>query len=220
MTDSLPPPAPPPVHSESKGRNCWIVGCSGCLIALLVLVLLGVAGMWWLKKTFMVEPFEPIELSETDAQRADAKLKSLKLLDDQGQISREFVMPPEGLRLTENEVNYWISQQDTEIKDAVRLDFEPGQVRGEFRWNTSGSKQRWNLSGTISVEQTADELDIRLLDLRMGGFTLPASMMNEIGSENLAAEMFSDPQTKKDFQEKVEKIEILKDEILLVPKRK
>jgi hypothetical protein len=219
MTDTLPPPAPPPVQSESKGRSCWIVGCSGCLIALLVLVLLGFAGMWWLRKTFMVEPFDPIEISETEAAAADAKLKSLNLLNEQGQISDEFEMPPEGLRLTESEVNYWISKQDPEIADAVRLDFEPGLIRGEFRWGEPGSQQRWNLSGTISVEQKEDELDIRLLDLRMGGFALPDSVMKEIGAENLAAEAFADPETKKDFQEKVEKIEILKDEILLIPKK-
>ena len=128
-------------------------------------------------------------------------------------------MPADGLRLTETEVNYWISQQDVEYSDAVRLDFEPGQSRAEMRWGEPGSKQRWNLSGTISVEQVEEGLDVRLLDLRMGGFALPASVMDEVGTENLAAEMFSDPQTRKDFQEKVEKIEILKDEILLIPKK-
>ena len=220
MTDTLPPPAPPPVQSESKGRNCWIMGCSGCLIVILLVVVLGFVGMWWLRKTFMVEPFEPIEITETQAAAADVKLKSLNLLNDDGQVSEDFTMPPGGLRLTETEVNYWISQQNVEYADAVRLDFEPGQIRAELRWGDPGSMQRWNLSGTISVEQTPEELDVRLLDLRMGGFKLPQSVMDEVGTENLAAEMFSDPQTKKDFQEKVEKIEILKDEILLVPKKR
>ena len=219
MTDTLPPPAPPPVQSESKGRNCWIVGCSGCLIVILLVVVLGFVGMWWLRKTFMVEPFEPIEISQTEAAAADAKLKSLNLLDEEGQVSDDFEMPPGGLRLTETEVNYWISQQNVEYADMVRLDFEPDEIRAEMRWGEPGSTQRWNLSGTVSVEQVDDGLDVRLLDLRMGGFALPSSVMEEIGTENLAAEMFSDPQTKQDFQEKVEKIEILKDAILLVPKK-
>jgi len=218
MTDNLPPPSPPPVQSESKGRNCWIVGCSGCLIALLVLVLLSFAGMWWLRKTFMVEPFEPIEITEQQAAEAEAKLTSLNLLTEEGEAMEEFTMPPGGLRLTETEVNYWISKQNHELSDSVRVDFEPGQIRTELRLGEDGSLQRWNLSGTVSVEQTEDSLDIRILDLRMGGFALPEAMMKEVGAENIAEEMFADPQTRKDFQEKVEKIEVLKDEILLIPK--
>jgi hypothetical protein len=220
MPENLKPPAPPPVQSESKGRNCWLVGCSGCLIVLLLMVLLGFAGIWWVRKTFMVEPFDPIELSETEAAKAEEKLKSLNLLGEDGQAVEEFEMPEEGLLLSENEVNYWISQQDEELADSVRLDFEPGQIRAELRWAEPGSQQRWNLSGTVSVEQTETGLDVRLLDLRMGGFALPKAVIDEAGKENLAAEVFSDPEVQKDFQEKVEKIEVLKDQILLVPKKK
>lgn len=220
MTDTLPPPAPPPVQSETKGRNCWIVGCSGCLIALLVIVLLGFAGMWWLRKTFLVEPFEPVEISETQARAADAKLKSLNLLNDEGQISDDFEIPAEGLRLTETEVNYMISQQDFDMSDGLRVDFEPGQIRVELRQGAAGSMQRWSMSGTVTLKQTEEELDARLIDVRMGPFALPKSFMDELGKENLLEEMFSDPQTKQDFQDNVDTIEIQKDAILIVPKGK
>lgn len=220
MPENLKPPAPPPVQTEAKGRNCWIVGCSGCLIALLVVVLLLAAGFWWIKKTFIVEPFEPIEISETESAAADAKLKELKILDENGQISQDFEVPAEGLLLTETEVNYLISQQDSELADSLRLDFEPDQIRADFRLGEPGSLQRWNLSGTVSVKQTEEGLDVRLLDLRMGGFALPKSVMEEIGTENIAAEAFSDPEVQQNFQENVEKVEVRKDEILLVPKAK
>lgn len=219
MTDALPPPVPAKSETQKKGRNCWVVGCSGCLIGIALLVIIGMVVTWQVKRAFMVEPFEPIEMTQTEEANAEAKLKALNLLESEGNAPEDFEIPEQGLVLSEDEMNYWISRMDNEFSDAVRLDFEPGEVTAEMRMG-EGSGKRLSVMATLTVVQTEEDLDVRLIDLKLGKFSLPNSMKEEYRKENLALEAFSDPETKEAFQSRVEKIEILKDEILFVPKKK
>ncbi|MGA0369896.1 MAG: hypothetical protein ACO3N7_10645 [Kiritimatiellia bacterium] len=218
MTDSLPPPISPPSETPKSGRNCWVVGCSGCLIVLAVIVLLGMLISWQIKRTFLVEPFEPVQLSPQEEKAAQLKLESLNLLEEGGKSPEKLEIPQQGLLLTEDEMNYWISTQDNELADSVRLDFEPGELTAEVRMGEPGGK-RWNLKARLSVVHEDNLLDVRLLDLKLGRFSLPASLMDEFAKENLATETFEDPETRAAFESRVERIEILKDQILFIPRR-
>jgi hypothetical protein len=219
MTDPLTPPAPPPVTSDSKGKNCWVIGCGGCLIALLVLVLVVVGIGMWIKNTFLVEPFEPVSPAATEQARMEEKFRSYNLLNDSGQLADEFTVPEDGMVLTEDEVNYLISTYVDDLSDSVRIDFEPGEITANIRVGEPGSQDRWSLSARISLEQTESGLDVRLLDVTMGGFALPKDVMAEIGAENLAEDAFSDPEFREQFEQNVEKIEVQKDQILLLPRK-
>ena len=218
MTDTLPPPTPKPPANQKSGRNCWVVGCGGCLVLIAALVVIGMIISWQIKRNFLVEPFEPIELSSTEEVQVQQKLQALNLLDEEGEASEEFELPPQGVVLTEAEMNYWISTLDSELADSVRLDFEPGVLTAEVRAGAEGEK-RWRLAATLSVLYQDNVLDVRLLDLKLGSFSLPESVMSEVKNENLASEAFEDPQTREEFESKVERIEILQDEILFVPKK-
>jgi len=217
MTDLLPPPVPAQPPSEEKGRNCWLIGCSGCLIVLALFVVFCMVIFWQVKKNFMVEPFEAVGFTQAEKTKAETKLKDLKLLDSDGKVSEDFEMPKEGLILTEDEVNYWISQLETDLADSVRVDFEPGELTAKLRFG-EGKGKRLLFIAKLSVTHEDNVVDIRLIDLTFGKFSLPKFFKEQIGAENLAAEAFADPETQKTFESNVEKIELQKDQILFVPK--
>lgn len=217
MTDLLPPPVPVQAPSEEKSRNCWLVGCSGCLIILALFVISCMVIFWQVKKNFMVEPFEDVDFTQAEKTMAETKLKDLKLFDSDGKVSEDFEMPKEGLILTEDEVNYWISQMDTDLADSVRIDFEPGELTAKLRFG-EGKGKRLLFIAQFSVPHEDNAVDIRLSDLRFGKFSLPQSLKEELVAENFATEFFADPKTQKTFESKVEKIELQKDQILFAPK--
>lgn len=217
MTDTLPPPMPARSPDPKKGRNCWLVGCSGCLIALLLLILVVGIGFWSLKRSLMVDPFGPVEMSAVEKSEAEAKLQSYNMLDSDGRMPDDFTFPEGGILLTENEVNYWISRMGNELSDAVRLDFEPNYIGAELRVGETGSS-RWLIKAEVSVEQTESGPDIRLINARLGSFGLPKSILEEISKENLMEEMVEDAESREEIKTHVERIEVLKDQIRIVPK--
>lgn len=221
MTDqTLPPPVPRQDQQKSGGRNCWVIGCSGCLIVLLVLIVAGWLLSWQIKRGFSSEPFEPIELSEAQKRESEAKLRSAGMLE--GREEAEVQLPEEGLVLTEADLNYLISR-NPDIADVVRVDLEPERIRAEMRVpldENDPDGKRLTLGGTIDVRQKGEVLEIYLTELKIGNFSLPKSLMREMGKEDLGAEIFSDPETRRQFRENVERVEVRKDEILIVPKPK
>lgn len=200
-----------------KGRNCWLVGCGGCLIALLILILIVAAAFWAFKRSVMVDPFEPVEMSAVEKEQAEAKLQSYNMLDSKGELPEDFTFPEEGIVLSEQEVNYWISRLDNELSDTVRLDFEPNYIGAEIRAG-EGGKSRWLIKAEVSVEQTESGPDIRLINARIGKFGLPKSILKEINKENLMDEMLEDEESREEIKAHVERIEVLKDQIRIVPR--
>ena len=218
MTDPLTPPAPPPVPNESKGKNCWIVGCSGCLIVVLVIFLGSVFAVNWAKNNFMTEPFEPLDLLPEEEARIEAKFEGLQMLNDQGGVREDFELPAGGLILTETEVNYMISNSNDDMADALRIDFEPGEVMAELRILFEEGGDHFRMSAGVSIEHVDGVLDVRLTNIGMGPFDMPAEILEDADSENLAEDFFEDDQAREAFQESIERIEVQKDQILIVPK--
>jgi hypothetical protein len=218
MTDTLPPPVPAQAPTPQKGRNCWLVGCSGCLIALLLLIAIVSVAFWSLRRSVMVDPFDPVELQPAEQAIADAKLQSFNLLNREGRLPDDFTFPAQGIQLTEREVNYWISKMDNELADAVRLNFEPGHITVEMRVGDR-SRSRWLINAELSVEQMESGPDVRLVNARLGRYGLPKAILEEISKENLIKELLDDQETRKEIESHVGRIEVLKDEILIIPKQ-
>ncbi|MEX2606645.1 MAG: hypothetical protein WD708_04805 [Kiritimatiellia bacterium] len=217
MTEPLPPPMPAQSADPDKGRNCWVVGCSGCLIAFLLLIVVVGIAFWSLKRSLMVDPFGPVEMTAVEKDIAEAKLTSYNMLNSDGKIPEDFTFPEGGILLTENEVNYWISRSGNDLSDAVRLDFEPNFIGAEMRIGDPGSS-RWLITAEVSVEQTESGPDIRLINARLGKFSLPKSFMEEISKENLMEDLLEDEESREEIKTHVERIEVLKDQIRIVPK--
>lgn len=210
---------PAQTPDPKKGRNCWVVGCGGCLIALLLLILAGSFAFWSLNRALRVDPFDPIEMTALEKAEAETKLQSYNLLDSAGRMPQDFTFPEDGIVLTENEVNYWISRMDNELSDAVRLDFEPDYIGAEIRVGGPG-RSRWLIKAEVSVVQTELGPDIRLINARFGKFGLPKALLEEISKDNLLEELVEDAESREQIKNHVQRIEVLKDQIRIVPKSK
>jgi len=218
MSDPVPPPATVAgMQAQKKGPSCWTIGCGGCLVMLLLMIGAGVYINWQIRKNFLVEPFEPLEVEEAERVEMDAKLEEMKQLQSEAEASGENWIPAEGLRLTEQEVNYWLSQEESDLQDSVRIDFEPDEISAELRVGDEGSIRRLKLSARISVKEGPDGLDVRIVDVKLGSFSLPEEILKELASENLAEDAIDDPEVQEQLKESVGGVEVLKDAILLLP---
>ncbi len=218
MTDTLPPPRLPNASSsEKKGRNCWLVGCGGCLGVLAIFIILSMVAVWQFKRTFMVEPFVPIELSASEETQMREKLESLNLLDADGNAPDKFEIPSEGMTLSEAEVNYWISSLDDTASDSVRVDFEPNEIIAELRLGNPGGK-RLMVKAIIGVPADAKSFDFELLDLKLGNISISEAMISKLADGNTEFSTDMDPEMQKELDSKLDRIEILKDEIRFIPK--
>lgn len=214
MTTHLPPPISSKTPDPKKSTNCWVVGCGGCLGMLALLILIGMV----IGRLVMVEPFKPVELSPSEVEASKMKLQALEMNNQTGSTQRRLRLPSDGIRFTEQEVNYWISQSGDEMAGMLRIDFEPGEVIAQLRAG-EGNGKRINLMGRVSMEKVGDQLDIRLLEIKLGKIPFPSAAISKFKDQNLMVEIFRDPEERKVFEESIESIEILKDQILIILKQ-
>lgn len=207
--------------SKHGGGNCWAVGCGGCLGVLVLMLALGWAGWMYMKRSLSVDAFDPMKITEVEKEEARGKLEAVRLLDsEKGEGGADVApIPEEGLVISERELNYWLSTQDPELAESVRLRLAPGALTAEVRAKMDGSDKRLGMRATVSVEQKGDVLDIRVRELKLGSFTLPKAVMRELAEENIGEEIFKDPEVRKAFNDTIERIEVREGEILLVPRR-
>jgi len=215
MTDTLPPPPPgAAVEAQPKKKvSCWAVGCGGCLLVLLILIGFGI----YIFNSLFDEPFEPLELAPAEKEQMDLRLDDIEKLQTQAEQNGENWIPAEGFRVTEQEINYWMSKESGEAGDAVRVDFEPGEIYAEIRTGEPGSDKRIKLGARVTVKEGPDGLDIRIVDVKVGKISLPKSVLEALASENLAQEMIDDPEVQNQLENSIGGVEILKDAILLLP---
>jgi hypothetical protein len=214
MTDHLPPPISSNTPAPKKATNCWVAGCGGCLGLLALLILTGMI----IGRLVMVDPFKPVELSATEIQASKLKIEALEMNTQSDVPKSGLRLQSDGIRFTEQEVNYWISQSSDEMAGMLRIDFEPGEIIAQLRAG-EGPGKRINLMGRVSVAKAGEQFDIRLLEVKLGKFPFPASAISKFKDKNLIEEIFRDPEERKLFEESIESIEILKDQILIIPKQ-
>lgn len=214
MSDVLPPPMSAREPEPAKSRNCWVVGCGGCLGGLALLVIAGMV----LASLVMAPPFEPVTLSPAERAQAEMKFRLLETQQAEGRMDPLRTEFGQGLELTEQEVNYWISQAPDAFAGMLRLDFEPGEITARLRVG-EGQGKRVQLVGRVSVKQTGDQLEIRLVEVRMGRLPLPASLMKAFQNRDLMQEIFPNPRDRELFETSIEHIEIEKDRIRVIPRK-
>ena len=228
MTDPLlppnapPPPVvsppggapPPPPPKTSSGKGCWMAGCGGCLILLIVMFLAGFFVVRSMRDALNQPPFPPLE-ELTPAERAtlETKKSMLESLEDETQPTR---IPPSGLLVTAREINAWLIQENEEMADAVRISTEPDILRVQARVGEGRSRVAFEIA--VSVVQVGDRLEMNIRDMRIGNFRVPRFIMKDLENEDLLRELFTDPQVRQGFSDVVERIEIREDGVLFVPR--
>ena len=216
-----------------RGRGCFFYGCltAFCLILITVVGVSVVVVMGARQAVkFAIEnsqdkPSGLPEVVSTDAE-VDALNDRLKKFGEA--LENEKAEPPEPLELTELELNQLIQDED-ELKGVVYVDFEPGEVLGKvslpldrFEWFSKDLKGRFlNGEGEFTVDITPQGLiDAHLQNLKLNdGKELPAQFKIQMRRENLAKDLNTDPDSSK-LIKRLDRIEILKDKIRLIPRKK
>lgn len=119
-------------------------------------------------------------------------------------------------------------QHEPELKGRVYVDFEPERIDGkvalpldQFSWFSKSFKGKYlNGEGEFTAEITEQGfLDVHLVDFKLGNLKdLPIQAKLQIQRENMAGELNRDENVRKVLK-KMDRLEILKDKVRLVPRK-
>ncbi|MFM7128544.1 MAG: hypothetical protein ACKO0V_04205 [bacterium] len=219
-------------NRSGSGRGCFFYGCLFSAIGLLLMVggggLMAFLGVRQLVNAVAsVAEDGPRKFPEVQAATADEVAALEKRLQAYSDAMKTDHPPTEPLELSETEVNQLINSNDN-LKGMVYIDFEPDLIKGEVSIPLDSFTTRFNkLRGKYlngEVELTAEItsqgfLDVHLKKLTAGnGKQVDANVVAQIGKENLAKEVNNDTEMVE-LLSKIEKLEILKDKVRLVPRK-
>lgn len=217
--------------AQDRRRGCFFYGCLTLLFASVMFLLMVVASLYFASRQltqFVMENADdkPAELTVVTATDEEIKAIHDRLKVFGEALEDENATPPQPLELSEREVNQLI-QHEPELKGRVYVEFEPGKVEGkvalpldQFAWFSKSFKGKYlNGEGQFTAEITDQGfLDVHLVDLKLGSQKdLPVQAKAQIQRENLAGEMNRDDDVRK-FLKKLDRIEILKEKVRLVPR--
>lgn len=214
------------------GRGCFFYGCLFSVIGLLLMfgggglmVFLGLRQV--VNAVASVAEDNPRKFPEVPVATVDEVASLEKRLKDYSDAMKTEHPPTEPLELSEMEVNQLINS-NASLKGMVYIDFEPDLIKGEVsipldNFTTQFKKLRGKyLNG--EVELTAEItsqgfLDVHLKKLKAGnGKQVDANVMAQLGKENMARDVNNDKEMVE-LLSKIEKLDILKDKVRLVPKK-
>lgn len=218
---------------EARGnRGCLFYGCLTVLGVFLIATVFTVAGLVIASRQlarFVAENAEdhPSGLPQVEVKSDEVKALKDRLKSFAEALEDEKKTPPEPLELTELEVNQLI-QEESELKGVVYVEFEPDRIDGRislplepFSRISSSLKGKY-LNGEAEFTAVITDqglLDVHLVNLKLGNKKdLPVQVKLELQRENLAKEMNADEETRKALK-RLDRLEILKDKIRLVPRK-
>ena len=218
---------------RGRGRGCFFYGCltAFCLILITVVGVSVVVVMGARQAVrFALENSEdkPSGLPEVVSTDEEVKVLSDRLKRFGDALENDKAEPPEPLELTELELNQLI-QHEAELRGVIYIDFEPDEVLGKvslplerFEWFNKELKGKFlNGEGEFTVNITPQGLiDAHLQNLKLrDGKELPGQFKIQMRRENLAKELNTNPESSK-LIKRLDRIEILKDKIRLIPRKK
>lgn len=203
--------------STKKPKGCLFYGCLiSFLLFLLVVVGGGIAGYFALKGQIEAytdeQPAEipVVEATEEEVAEIEGRIEQLTSALENGE-------PAQDLVLTADEINKMISQND-DFKGKVYVTIENGKVSGDISIPTDFlpmAKDRYfNASATLNVSYENGILIVTLADATVKGQPLPPEFIQGFQSQNLANELYKDPENAK-FLRQFESIEVQDNQIIL-----
>jgi hypothetical protein len=210
---------------ESEGKKKSSRGCCffGCLFMFLFMTVVvvggGFGGYWWFKGqlnkyTSEVAADLPIvDMSEEEIEEIENRIDNFK-------DAIEASETPEDLVLTANEINAMISQDD-DMRGRVYITIADGTVSGDVSIPTDffpGGKGRFfNASATFEVSLENSILIVTLTSAKVKGEEVPQEIIEALRKENLAKEIYKDPEVAATLR-RIESITIKDDKIILKPR--
>jgi hypothetical protein len=187
--------APPP-----KRRGCLFYGCLTCVVLALLTGLLAFLGVRALKnKIYAWTDSQPMQLPKVEM--SDAEYDSLEQRVASFGDAMEQGKPVEPLILTERDLNALMvrSAQAKELADKVYLTLAGSQVKGQVSIPLSGlgwfGKGRYlNGEAIFDVSLENGVLLVTAREIQVKGKPLPESVMKKLRQENLAKDIYRNPE--------------------------
>ncbi len=225
-SDRIPPSAhlnQPPNYVSTGKPFPWGCLIGGCLTVVLLMVggivTLGIGSVWFYNQQIakytseQPRPIPVVEVSEERLQQLEARLEAFQETVEKGDT-------PEQMVLTAEDVNALISKEES-LRGKVFVTIEDGLVEAEVSIPMDaipGGKGRY-FNGSASVDASLEDgvLIVTLQDAEVNGQPVPDAYMREIRKENLAKDMYKDPEVAKRLR-KFESLVIEGDKLILNPK--
>jgi len=209
-----------PVTEKKSSRSCCLYGCLFLVLFMLVGTIGGgLAGYWWFKGQVnrytadSAADLPTVELSEAELADVQSRIDKFKETIEDGDS-------PSDLVLTADEINAMIANDD-DLRGRVFVTIEEGQVGGEVSVPTDflpGGKGRFfNASATFDVSLENGVLIVTLSGAEVKGEKVPPQFIEGMSKENLAKELYKDPEAAATLR-RIESISIEHDRIILKPR--
>ena len=223
MATATEPSAPDsPVVQQSSGSRGCLYGCLAVIIGGLLLLLCSGIGVYWflkgqVEKYTSTEPMDipMVEYSEEELAELQARVDAFSDAMDEGRT------PEEDLVLTAEEINALISA-DEKMRGKLFITIENDQVSGDVSLPLGDfgffEGRYFNGSGSFSVSMANDLLIVTLTDASVNGEDVPDEIVEGIGKENLAKDLYNNPDTAATLR-KFESVKVEGDKLILTFKR-
>jgi hypothetical protein len=206
-----------PIPAPPRRRGCLFYGCLAgvvCMVALLVAVLIGVH---YVRKTFLdYTDTAPMALpvSElTAAQTAEIRQRCHQFVDD---LNAGKTLEP--LALAGPEINAWLTPANSTqnpFSEHARLSVDDDHLKGDV--SIPIGKRYLIGTGTFAVSLQNGVLNVNVQTLTVKGKPVPASFMNGLRMQNLAAGTQNDSNIVA-IVSHLQGIQVKDGKLLLVPK--
>ncbi|QDV87093.1 hypothetical protein [Planctomycetes bacterium TBK1r] len=221
FVDPQTPGSEPQVQSSGSGNGClW-----GCLIAgglFIGSILCAGFGGYWLISSQIAKytsdtpvDLPTVEYSEEELAKLDARVESFREKLDAGET------PEEDLVLTADDINALISKNE-DLKGKVYVKIENNQVEGDVSIPLDklpmGKGRYFNGSATFDVSMDGGVLIVTVDQAELNGEPVPEEFMQAMRQENLAKDVYKDPENAK-FMSRFEDIRVEDDKFILRVKR-
>ncbi|QDT09058.1 hypothetical protein [Planctomycetes bacterium K23_9] len=217
MYEDQPQAAP---QSTGNTRGCLF----GCLVAVGLVfgavLCTGIGGYWFF--TSQVEKYTadaPLDLPQVEYAPEELsalqdRLKSFETAVEGGEISSQ------EMELSADDINALIANEKT-LKGKVFVRIADGQVTGDVSVPADmvpgGSERYFNGSATLDASMESGVLIVTLVDAEVNGEKLPQKFIDAMAQENLAKEMYKNPENAKTMR-RFKDIRIEGDKVILTLK--
>ncbi len=209
--------------AEPRSRFPWGCLLGGCLTVVVLFVggiaAIGLTGYWVYKgqitKYTSDTPRElpQVEMTAEEVAEIEQRVEAFQEELEQGET-------PDQLVLTADDINALISNHD-ELRGKVFVQIEEGQISAEVSIPTDaipgGSGRFFNGSVTANVELANGVLIVTVSSAEVNGRAVPEAIMAGLKQENLAKDVYKDPEVARTLS-KFESLVVEQDRIILTPK--
>jgi len=203
-----------------KKSNCCLYGCLLTVVLFVGLAVCGGFAAYWFVKGQVAKytsdkpaDLPVVDYSDEELEALDTRIETFKETIDQGDT-------PEDLVLTAEDLNALISKED-ELKGKVYVTIQEGQISGEVSIPTDffpGAGGRYfNASATFNVSLDNGVLIVTLADASVKGERVPQEVLDAMGRENLAKEIYKDPEVAETLR-RFDSLTVEDDKIILKPR--